>query len=184
MFAMASNSNQNRHRGFSITLFEGLLFAALLHLAVGMLYLYSNGYIDNFISRYRSGQSDVQSIPPAPSKEPVAPLKFQTTPSLSDRVENSISIYSGYKIDISVFQKGDELLVRGWVSRGAPCDMLEIRMELTSETRKKIYLWAAVEKVGGSRSRLINMRRWVGRVQGKGFPKWSASVLSVNCISN
>lgn len=181
---MASDSNQSQHGGFSITLFEGLLFAALLHLAVGMLYLYSNGYIDNFISRYRSGQSDVQSIHPAPSKDPVAPPKYQTTPSISDRVENSISSYSGYEIDISVFQKDDELLVRGWVSKGAPCDMLEIRMELSSETGKKVYLWAAVEEVGGSRSRLVNMKRWVGRVQGKGFPKWSASVLSVSCISN
>ena len=181
---MASNSNQSRHGRFTLTLFEGLLFAALLHLAVGMLYLYSSGYIDNFINRYRSGQSNVQSIHPVLSEDSVVAPKYQTGPSNSGQVENSISRHSGYEIDISVFQKDDELLVRGWVSKGAPCDMLEIRMELSSETGKKVYLWAAVEEVGGSRSRLINMRRWVGRVQGKGFPKWGASVLSVNCISN
>jgi hypothetical protein len=181
---MASNPNQSRHAGFSITLFKGLLFAALLHLAVGMLYLYSNGYIDNFISRYRWGQSDVQSIHPVPSKDPIVPPRYQNRSSNSGHVENSIRSYSGYNIDISVFQKDDELLVKGWVNKGAPCDMLEIRMEVSSDTGKKIYLWTAVEEVGGFGSRLINMRRWVGRVQGKGFPKWSASVLSVNCISN
>jgi hypothetical protein len=181
---MALNSNHSRRGGFSITLFEGLLFAVLLHLAVGTVYLYSNGYIDSLINRYRSGQSDVQSIHSAPLQNSVALPKYQTTPSISDCVENSISSYSGYEIDISVFQKDDEILVRGWVSKGTPCDMLEIRMELSSETGKKIYLWAAVEEVGGSQSRLINMRRWVGRVQGKGFPKWSASVNSINCISD
>ena len=181
---MASKPNQSRPGRFSITLVEGFIFAALLHLAVGILYLYSSGYINNFISLYRSGRSDVQSIHPVPSKDPLAPPKYQATPSISDRVEDSISSYSGYNIDISVFQKDDELLVRGWVSKGEPCDMLEIRMELSSESGKQVYLWAAVEEVGGSRSGLINMRRWVGRIQGKGFPKWSASVLSVSCISN
>jgi len=181
---MTSNLNQRRRGGFSITLVEGLLFAALLHLAVGILYLYSNGYIDNFINRFRSSPNDVPAIHRAPSNNPVAPVNFQTGPAISGRVEHSSSSYAGYEIDINVFQKDDELLVRGWVNKGRPCDMLEIRMELSSETGKKVYLWAAVEEVGGSQSRLINKRRWVGRVQGKGFPKWSASVLSVNCISN
>ena len=181
---MASNSNQNRGGRFSITLFEGLIFAALLHLALGLIYLYSTGYIDNLISHFRSGQVEVHSVDPTPSEYSVAPGIHQKRPSNSKRGKNSISSYSGYSIDLSVFQKDDELLVRGWVSQGAPCDMLEVRMELSSETGKKIYLWAAAEDVGGSRSGLISMRRWVGRVPGKGFPKWSASVMSVSCISN
>ena len=166
-----------------MTLFGGLLFAAFLHLVVGLFYLYSSGYIDKFINRFRSGPRSVPSAHTAPSEDPVAAPKHQTGPSISGHMKNSTSSYSGYEIDISVFQKDDELLVRGWVSKGAPCEMLEIRMELSSETGKKVYLWAAVEEVGGSRSRLLNKRRWVGRIHGKGFPKWSASVMSVNCIS-
>ena len=181
---MASSSNDRRRGGFSISLFEGILIAALLHVAAGIIYLYSNGYIDNFINRYRSHPANVPSIRPVSSQNTGVTPAENTGPVISDPVKNSITGVSGYQVDLSVFQKEDELLVKGWVSKGAPCDMLEIRMELSSETGKKIHLWAAVEDVGGAKSRLINKRRWVGRVQGRGFPKWSASVLSVNCLSN
>jgi hypothetical protein len=181
---MTLKSNDRRRGGLSISLFEGILIAALLHLAVGIIYLYRNGYIENFIYRYRSDPGNLPSIRPVSSKNSVITPADKTGPAISGPVKNPLAGDSGYEVTLSVFQKEDELLVRGWVNKGAPCDMLEIRMELSSETGKKVYLWAAVEEVGGSRSRLINKRRWVGRVQGKGFPKWSASVMSVNCISN
>ena len=180
---MASNSNGRRRGGFSISLFEGLLIAALLHLAVGGIYLYSAGYIEDFINRYRPDPGSGPSIQPISSKNPAVTLPEKIGPGITGSVKNPMTNHSGYEVDLSVFQKDDELLVRGWVSKGEPCDMLEIRMELSSETGKKVYLWAAVEDVGGSQARLINKRRWVGRVQGRGFPKWSATVLSVNCIS-
>lgn len=181
---MASKSDKDRPDGFSMTLSKGLLIAALLHLTVGFVYLYRIGYIDSFISRYRQGNRTVKRF------KLVEPGAFDTagkrliSTSRSKHPGRSVNSSSDYQIDINAFQKGDIILVRGWVSGGSPCGMLEIGMELSCETGKIVNLRAVVESVGVSKSRLISLRRWVGRVPRKAFPKWSASVSTVSCISD
>jgi hypothetical protein len=181
---MAPKSNKSRPGGFCMTLSKGLLMAALLHLTVGLVYIYRIGYIDNIISRYRQGKSTVKLLKRFEPSAFVTAGKRVVSTSLSKHPQKSVSSSSDYQIDINAFQKDDIILVRGWVSEGSPCDLLEIGIELSCETGKIISLRTVVERVGVSRSRLISLRRWVGRVPGKAFPKWLASVSAVSCISD
>jgi hypothetical protein len=181
---MAPKLNKGRSDGFSMTLSKGLLVAVLLHITVGLVYLYHIGYIDSFISRHRRGKSTVKLFKPIGSGVFATVGKRIISTSRSKPPEKSVNSSSNYQIDINAFQKGDIILVRGWVSEGSPCDLLEIGIELSCETGKIISLRTVVERVGVSRSRLISLRRWVGRVPGKAFPKWLASVSAVSCISD